>query len=381
MAFLPFPAHARRRILHLQVLVLLPLFLSALCVAQPGTSEATLVGEIRVSRGGSLPTNVMVVLKTRGAQAAVTYADGEGKFSFEGLLANVYHVVIQEETFQPFDVAVNVNPNVQHITYVYPELVPVEDQSKPAKNSDMKGGNPAMVHPSTLSSRYPKDARKHYERASQLQAEGKQRAAIDEYRKALAVAPDMYFARNNLGSLYLQDQQFENAEMQFRVVIEKNRADANAYFNLANVCLLLKRFDEAINFIQQGMTREPQSAFGHFLMGSVMMQKGKREWLRIHGRGVHHYYVQTLWGFVQKRRRATVHFLNVRSEVKVSWMKEKPPIPCGNRRLCSCGGGVMNLIGQTGLPSSGMQFGLMWHRGVSAETRVLVREAPPFLSR
>ena len=58
-----------------------------------------------------------------------------------------------------------------------------------------------------------------------------------------------------------------------------------------------------------------------------LMQKGKREWLRIRGRGVHHYYVQTLWGFVQKRRRATVHFLNVRSEVDVSWMKEKPPIP------------------------------------------------------
>lgn len=58
-----------------------------------------------------------------------------------------------------------------------------------------------------------------------------------------------------------------------------------------------------------------------------LMRNGKREWLRIRGRGVHHYYVQTLWGFVRKRRRATVHFLNVRSEVKVSWMAEKPPIP------------------------------------------------------
>ena len=235
------------------------------------------MGEIRVSRGGSLPTNVMVVLKMRGAQAAVTYADGEGKFSFEGLLANVYHVVIQEQSFQPFDVAVNVNPIVQHITYVYPELIPVEDQNKPVKSSDVKGGNPAMVDPSTMLGRYPKDARKHYEKASQLQAQGKQRAAIDEYLKALAVAPDMYFARNNLGSLYLQDQQFENAEVQFREVIEKNRADANAYFNLANVCLLLKRLDEATNFLQQGMTREPKSAFGHFLMGSVMLQKGNPE--------------------------------------------------------------------------------------------------------
>ena len=58
-----------------------------------------------------------------------------------------------------------------------------------------------------------------------------------------------------------------------------------------------------------------------------LMRTGKREWLRIRGRGVHHYYVQTLWGFVQKRRRATVHFLRVQEEAKTNWMKEKPPLP------------------------------------------------------
>jgi glycosyltransferase involved in cell wall biosynthesis len=58
-----------------------------------------------------------------------------------------------------------------------------------------------------------------------------------------------------------------------------------------------------------------------------LMREGKREWLRIRGRGVHHYYVQTLWGFVQKRRRATVHFLRVQEEAKTNWMKEKPPVP------------------------------------------------------
>ncbi|HXE41691.1 MAG TPA: glycosyltransferase family 2 protein [Candidatus Baltobacteraceae bacterium] len=58
-----------------------------------------------------------------------------------------------------------------------------------------------------------------------------------------------------------------------------------------------------------------------------LMKRGKREWLRISGRGVHHYYVQTLWGFVQKRRRATVHFLRVQEEAKTNWMKEKPPVP------------------------------------------------------
>lgn len=58
-----------------------------------------------------------------------------------------------------------------------------------------------------------------------------------------------------------------------------------------------------------------------------LMKSGKREWLRVRGRGVHHYYVQTLWGFVQKRRRATVHFLRVQEEMPVNWMKEKPPVP------------------------------------------------------
>jgi hypothetical protein len=58
-----------------------------------------------------------------------------------------------------------------------------------------------------------------------------------------------------------------------------------------------------------------------------LMREGKREWLRIRGRGVHHYYVQTLWGFVQKRRRATVHFLRVQETAKINWMKEKPPVP------------------------------------------------------
>jgi glycosyltransferase involved in cell wall biosynthesis len=58
-----------------------------------------------------------------------------------------------------------------------------------------------------------------------------------------------------------------------------------------------------------------------------LMRAGRREWLRLRGRGVHHYYVQTLRGFVQKRRRATVHFLRVQEDRPVNWMKEKPPVP------------------------------------------------------
>jgi glycosyltransferase involved in cell wall biosynthesis len=62
-------------------------------------------------------------------------------------------------------------------------------------------------------------------------------------------------------------------------------------------------------------------------MAMYLMQAGKREWLRIRGRGVHHYYAKDLWSFLLKRRRAMVHFLNVRREFGGVWLEEKPPVP------------------------------------------------------
>lgn len=58
-----------------------------------------------------------------------------------------------------------------------------------------------------------------------------------------------------------------------------------------------------------------------------LMQAGRREWLRIRGRGVHHYYADNLMAFLRKRRRAMVHFLNVRAEFGVVWLEQKPAVP------------------------------------------------------
>jgi glycosyltransferase involved in cell wall biosynthesis len=86
----------------------------------------------------------------------------------------------------------------------------------------------------------------------------------------------------------------------------------------------------ANGFIFRRADLESVKANEHFQDTHValhLMKAGQREWLRIRGRGVHHYYVQTLWGFVKKRRRATVHFLRVQQKMPVNWMKEKPPVP------------------------------------------------------
>jgi len=59
----------------------------------------------------------------------------------------------------------------------------------------------------------------------------------------------------------------------------------------------------------------------------LIQATGKREWLRLRGRGVHHYYVATLGEFLKKRRRATCHFLDMQREYKFSWTERKPRLP------------------------------------------------------
>lgn len=53
---------------------------------------------------------------------------------------------------------------------------------------------------------------------------------------------------------------------------------------------------------------------------------GRRTWLRLKNRGVHHYVVKGLWDFIRKRRRQTYHFLSLHTKSELSWTKMKPRV-------------------------------------------------------
>ncbi len=54
---------------------------------------------------------------------------------------------------------------------------------------------------------------------------------------------------------------------------------------------------------------------------------GKREWLRLRGRGVHHYVVRGPLDFLKKRRRQTYHFLSLKHKSDLSWTRMQPRMP------------------------------------------------------
>lgn len=216
---------------------------------------------------------VRVILERSGAQAGETYSDSEGKFAFIDVPPNLYRIVVQQDGYRPVDVAVSINSSVQHSIYMQIELTP-DDKAGNSSQSAIKGSNPSMVDEAALVDKFPKEAKKQYEKAAKAELDGKHQEAIEHYEKALAIAPEMYPARNNLASLYLGQQRFADAETQLRKVIAENHADANAYFNLANVYLLTNRLNEASDSIDEGLKRQPLSGFGEFLMGSVLIKEG-----------------------------------------------------------------------------------------------------------
>lgn len=67
-----------------------------------------------------------------------------------------------------------------------------------------------------------------------------------------------------------------------------------------------------------------EAAFEDTQVALKLALSGKREWLRLKGRGVYHYLVKGLWDFTRKRRRQTYHFLSLRGKPGLSWTTQQP---------------------------------------------------------
>jgi len=240
-----------------------------------GQAAGSIAGQVRIYPGNVVSSSVMVTIMGRGTIVTTTFTDNEGRFGVNGLPPGEYHVLINDDAYQPVDAGVridSVTSSTMAIVNVY--LVP-RDAEKPGRPGPEMGGNTRLTDPAQYTRRVPKPARKEFEKAVNSEKEGKTDAAIRHYQKAIDLAPDFYAARNNLGSALLGKAQFGEAREQFERVLQLNPSDAQGYFNLANLGLLTQRYDEAELWVQRGLSRQPDSAFGQFLQGSLYARSGR----------------------------------------------------------------------------------------------------------
>jgi tetratricopeptide (TPR) repeat protein len=235
------------------------------------------VGHISVLRGDAPSERILVTLEVRGAPMDSAYTDSSGTFGFHNIGPNPYYLVISDDRYEPVRHQFVIDPTQQNPTvYVELTLVPKKkDKPDSATPASANGGNPNMIDVHQYLEHVPKAAAKEFTKGVSADAVNKKDDAIRHYLKAVALAPNFYVAHDNLGSDYVSKSDFANARKEFTRVIELNQSDAAAYFNLSNVCMLTGQLADAQQNLDEGLRRQPDSAFGQFLLGSLNMRLQK----------------------------------------------------------------------------------------------------------
>ena len=257
----------------------LRVFLAAAVLALPvmvwsqGQKTGAIVGQLRI-RGEQPNARIEVKLESRFAIVSVTYTDMEGKFGFPDLPPNLYHVVIDDQDFEPVRAEAIISSISAQNLFLSIDLRPKKkDQAR--TEARPSGSNPNLIDKDALGKDIPKDAVKSFEKGVKLSNEGKLDDAIKKFQNAIEIAPTFYQAMNNLGSAYLSKGDYEDARQQFEAVIKMQQADAAAYFNLGNVYMMTNRSEDSYRALQEGLKREPTSPTGRFILGTLYSRTGR----------------------------------------------------------------------------------------------------------
>jgi tetratricopeptide (TPR) repeat protein len=106
-----------------------------------------------------------------------------------------------------------------------------------------------------------------YQQARAAQASGNLKEATQKYEQIVRLRPDMAEAHSNLGSLYFQQKQTEQAQRSFRTAIKLKPELAGPYFFLGVLAFDGRRYEEALKYLKQAESRDPTATATGLYLG------------------------------------------------------------------------------------------------------------------
>lgn len=119
----------------------------------------------------------------------------------------------------------------------------------------------------------PHSYRTHQLRAEYHAARDDGKRAIDEYRKALALAPSATQLHLAIGSIYLSERDYENALAAFRAELKNDAYSAAALARMGEVYFVIGDLDAADEALKQAITINPTSATPYKTLGRVYFRQ------------------------------------------------------------------------------------------------------------
>jgi tetratricopeptide (TPR) repeat protein len=237
-----------------------------------GSGVNTIFG--KVAGPGGRPVEVKVQLQNESGYVVDTvYTDQEGGFTFQSVRDGVYRVFVDDDRFQRTAVTAHVTTTIDPIDHVYLALEPRGGSSPPAT---VNRGGPHTISARELKEKFPKGAFREYEKGNKKMEQGDVEGAIAHFEKAVALAPEMCPALNNLGNAYLQTHRAADAEAAFRKAVAADPDAPESYVNLGHVYYEMHQYDQAEDALSRGLKRDPNAALAYFFLGLTDLRTGKK---------------------------------------------------------------------------------------------------------
>jgi tetratricopeptide (TPR) repeat protein len=99
--------------------------------------------------------------------------------------------------------------------------------------------------------------------------------AIAHYRLALQMQPDWWDAEYNLGTALLAKGQIDEAILHSEKAVAMRPTDPDAQVSLGNLLFQKGRIDEAISHYQKAITAHPDHFLARYWLGNALLEKGE----------------------------------------------------------------------------------------------------------
>lgn len=107
--------------------------------------------------------------------------------------------------------------------------------------------------------------------------QGQVAAAIDAFSAAVAISPEQYFYRTNLGACFELNLAFERAEQCYLSAVKIDPDCPDAFYLLSALCLKLERFNDARHFNDCGIIAAPEEGQSIIVRGQAYHGLGRVE--------------------------------------------------------------------------------------------------------
>jgi cytochrome c-type biogenesis protein CcmH/NrfG len=253
----------------LLILALLTVLFTTFSVAQTGGGHM-LFGDFKVDESkatGTKPLSFDLILYAAGRVVARQTVGNNSRYRFLDLSNGDYEIGVEVENNEVARIRLQLNEVFK--TDIRQDIELEWRENLTGKNNNKKVAAIADFYERTATNK------KRFAKAEKAIDEKNYDVAIASLRQILSEDERDYQSWSELGTVYLMQRDFAEAESAYLRATQANPAFFQSFLNLGKLRLAEKKFDTAIESLSQAVKIKPESAEANYLLGEAYLQVKK----------------------------------------------------------------------------------------------------------